>query len=390
MGRPERTPDASLNPPVVLSSTFVGSGVPEPGTRTYARFSNPTWEPLEEAVATLEGSEVPGLVYGSGMAAVTAGLSLVPIGGTVLVPQAAYNGTVALAQQLQADGALTVRQTDPADTDAVIAALEGADLIWLESPTNPQLDVAELPRIIEAAKARGVTVVVDNTFSTPLRQRPLQLGADVVVHSATKFIAGHSDVLLGIVVVSDPELRARLLSRRTLAGSVPGPFEAWLGLRGLRTLALRLDRAEASAGELARRLAAALEADAGDGGTREGGTEDAAPVLTQVRYPGLPTDPHHERAAAQLSGFGAVIAVTFTDAARADAFVAGLSLFTPATSLGGVESLVERRRRHAGEPHVVPEGLVRLSIGIEHVEDLWADLQRGLRAASAAGATSVD
>lgn len=372
LGRPERTPDASLNPPVVLTSTFVGSGVPEPGQRTYARFSNPTWEPLEEAVAALEGTDVPALAYASGMAAVSAAFSLVPVGGTAVVPRAAYNGTVGLARTLADDGALSLREVDPADTQQVIAALPGADLVWLESPTNPQLDVAELPEIIAAARAAGVTVVVDNTFSTPLRQRPLELGADVVVHSATKFIAGHSDVLLGIVVTADAGLRQRLLGRRALAGSVPGPFEAWLGLRGLRTLALRLDRSEASAGELASRLV-------------------AAGVMAEVRYPGLPSDPHHERAVAQMSGFGAVIAVTaHGGAAAADAFVEALELFTPATSLGGVESLVERRRRHPGEPDAVPEGLVRLSIGIEHVEDLWTDLQRGLRAVAAASPASVD
>ncbi|WP_291278055.1 aminotransferase class I/II-fold pyridoxal phosphate-dependent enzyme [Galactobacter sp.] len=364
LGRPERTADAPLNPPVVLSSTFVGSDPAVDGARGYARFSNPTWEPLEEAIATLEGTDVPGLAYASGMAAVSAGFSLVPIGGIVVVPGTAYNGTIGLARELAADGALTLREVDPADTDQVLAALPGADLIWLESPVNPLLDVADVPAIAAAAREHGVTVVVDNTFSTPLRQRPLSVGADVVVHSATKFIAGHSDVIMGIVVVKDAELRAKLLGRRTLAGSIPGPFEAWLALRGLRTMSLRLDRAEANAGMLAERLHQA------------GGFSD-------LRYPGLPSDKHHARAAAQLDGFGAIISVVFDSAERANAFVAGLQLFTPATSLGGVESLVERRRRHAAEPVDVPEGLVRLSVGIEDVDDLWADVQRGLAAAAA-------
>lgn len=362
--RPERNADAPLNPPIVLSSTFVGDGAPAPGDRVYARYTNPSWEPLEEAVAELEGSDHPALAYASGMAAVSAAFSLVPIGGTVVVPASAYNGTVGLARTLAEDGALSVREVDPANTEDVIAALPGADLLWLESPTNPLLDVADVPALVAAAKQHGVLVVMDNTFSTPLRQRPLELGADVVVHSATKFIAGHSDVLMGLVVVADGALRTRLAGRRTLAGSVPGPFEAWLALRGLRTMALRLDRAEASAAELAARL-------------------EAEPALSRVRYPGLASHPHHARAAAQMSGFGAVISIEFEGGEDAAVrFVRGLDLFTPATSLGGVESLVERRRRHPGEPEAVPVSLVRLSIGIEHVEDLWADLQRGLRAAA--------
>lgn len=365
LGRPERGPDAALNPPVVLSSTFVGAGEPAAGERVYARYSNPSWEPLEQAIAALEASPVSGLAYASGMAAVSAAFSLVPIGGIVVMARTAYNGTVALARQLAADGALILREVDTSDTQQVLAALPGADLIWLESPSNPLLDVADLPTIIPSAQAAGVTVAVDNTFSTPLRQRPLELGADVVVHSATKFIAGHSDVLMGIVVVKSQELRDTLAKRRTLAGSVPGPFEAWLALRGLRTMALRLDRAEASAGELARRLS-------------------QEPALRRVRYPGLPSDPHHQRAASQMSGFGGVISVELAGGqAAAEAFVDALELFTAATSLGGVESLVERRRRHPGEPVEVPRELVRLSIGIEHVEDLWADLQRGLRGAAA-------
>ncbi|WP_053384060.1 trans-sulfuration enzyme family protein [Leucobacter celer] len=360
LGRPDPEPDGPLNPPIVLSSTFRGSRTPEPGERVYARYSNPSWEPLESAIAALEGSETPGLAYASGMAAVSAALSLTPIGGVAVVPSASYNGTIGLARELEAEGALRLREVDPLDVDATVAALDGADLLWLESPTNPMLDVVEVPALARAARERGVTVVVDNTFSTPLRQRPLEVGADVVVHSATKFIAGHSDVLLGLAVMGDPELRARLAKRRTLQGGIPGPFEAWLALRGLRTMALRLDRSEETTGELARRL---LD----------------HPAVARVRYPGLPQDPNHERARAQLDGFGAVVSIELAGGAEAaEAFVDALRLFTPATSLGGVESLVERRRRHAAEPVEVPEALVRLSVGIEHVEDLWADLERAL------------
>lgn len=360
LGRPARETGAALNPPIAMSSTFVGTGAPGgAGDRGYARFSNESWEPLEEAIASLEGSAVPALAYASGMAAVAAGLSLVPVGGTALVPSASYNGSIGLARSLAESGALRLREIDPVDVEATVAAMPGADLIWLESPTNPMLEVVDLPRIIAAARDHGLVVAVDNTFSTPLRQRPLAHGADLVVHSATKFIAGHSDVLLGVVVARDAGLRDRLLAQRTLHGAIPGPFEAWLALRGLRTLALRLDRAEANAGELARRL-------------------EADDRVARVRYPGLPGDPGHALAAAQLDGFGALVSIEFDSADRAERFVRELRLITPATSLGGVESLAERRRRHAAEPVQVPDSLVRLSFGIEHVENLWTDLAGAL------------
>lgn len=362
LGRPERSTGSSLNPPITLTSTYVGSAVPAPGERVYARFSNESWEPLEEAVAHLEGTQVPALSYASGMAAVAAALSLVPIGGVAVVPGTSYNGTIGLARQLHAESALVLREVDPTQIDDTIAAFEGANLVWLESPTNPLLDVLDLPTLVAAAKQRGALVVVDNTFSTPLRQRPLELGADLVVHSATKFIAGHSDVLLGLAVTADPELRERLLAKRTLQGSIPGPFEAWLALRGLRTLAVRLDRAEQNAAELAARLA-----------TR--------PELARVRYPGLSDDPGHELAAAQMSGFGAMISIELSGGAdAAERFVQLLQIITPATSLGGVETLAERRRRQPTEPLAVPESLVRISVGIEDVEDLCEDIDRALTA----------
>ncbi len=360
LGRPSRETGAPLNPPITMTSTFVGATAAQPGEAVYARFTNPSWDPLEAAVAELEGSETPALSYASGMAAVAAVLSLVPVGGVVVVPTASYNGTIGLARQLHAEGAIALREIDPTRVDESIAAFEGAALVWLESPTNPMLDVLDLPRLIPEAKRHGALVAVDNTFSTPLRQRPLGFGADLSVHSATKFIAGHSDVLLGLVVAPDEQLRARLLGNRTLHGSIPGPFEAWLALRGLRTLSVRLDRAEESAAELARRL--------GD-----------RPELSRVRYPGLPDDPGHELAAAQLDGFGAMVSIEFAGgAAAAERFVQALRLITPATSLGGVETLAERRRRHPSEPVEVPESLVRLSIGIEHVDDLWDDIVQAL------------
>ena len=365
LGRPPREVGAALNPPIALTSTFVGWDTPDGDTdRGYARFANASWEPLEAAVAALEGSPLPALAYASGMAAVSAALSLVPVGGVALVPATSYNGTIGLARSLAEAGALRLREIDPCDIEATVAAMDGADLIWLESPTNPLLEVVDLPRLIGAARERGVRTVVDNTFSTPLRQRPFEHGADIVVHSATKFIAGHSDVLLGIVATRDAETRARLVAQRTLHGAIAGPFEAWLALRGLRTLSLRLDRAEATAGELARRLS-------------------AASGVSRVRYPGLPDDPGHALATAQLDGYGALVSIELAGGAdHADAFVRALRLVTPATSLGGVETLAERRRRQTSEPVQVPESLVRLSIGIEHVDDLWADISQALEAAA--------
>ncbi|MFI7484058.1 trans-sulfuration enzyme family protein [Kocuria sp. M1R5S2] len=359
-GRPAPEHDAPVGPSIVLTSTYRGSGGLDPADRAYGRYSNPTWEDVEDVLARLEGAERPGLLYASGLAAVASVLSLVPAGGRVVMPRHSYQGSLALAADLVSRGLLTTTAVDVADTEEVVAALDGADLLWLESPTNPMLEVADLPALLAAARERGVLTCVDNTFATPLVQRPLDHGADVVVHSVTKYLAGHSDVVLGAAVTSDAGLRARLKGHRSLHGAVPGPFEAWLALRGMRTLALRIERSMATAGELARRL-------------RE------HPAVAQVRYPGLPGDPGHERAAAQMDGFGSVLAVVpVGDVAAAEAVVQSLRVWTPATSLGGVESLVERRRRHHEEPHSVPETLLRLSVGIENVEDLWEDLDRAL------------
>ncbi|WP_309080822.1 PLP-dependent transferase [Zhihengliuella sp.] len=389
-GRPPHETDEPVNPPIVLSSTFRGAGLPDAGERGYARFTNPTWDPFEATLAELERAELPALAFGSGMAAIAAAMSLLPAGGTVVLPRHSYNGSLALVGDLTRRTGLRAVHVDIADTEAVIAALDTASaatpraaaedgpsvLLWAESPTNPMLEVADLPALLAAARERGVLTVVDNTFSTPLLQRPLEAGADVVVHSATKYLGGHSDVILGAVVTSSAPLRERLLAYRTLHGAIAGPFETWLTLRGMRTLAVRLERSQATAQLLAERLA-------------------AHPAVESVRYPGLPSDPGHTRAAAQMDGFGSVVSLTVAPGAgpahdgggdggaargraAADAVVAALELWTPATSLGGVESLAERRRRHPGEAPSVPENLIRLSVGIENAEDLWADLARAL------------
>jgi cystathionine gamma-synthase len=359
-GRPPREHDSPVNAPIVLSSTFHETVAPTGSDRIYARMSNPTWDPFEEALAELEGAALPALAFASGLGAAAAALSLVPTGGVVVIPRHAYGGSVSLALAEEARGRLLVRQVDIADTEQVLGQLEGADMLWLESPTNPMLEVAETAVLSEAAHAAGAVVVVDNTFNTPLVCRPLDYGADVVLHSVTKYLAGHSDVVLGALVTSDSDLRSQLTSYRTLHGAIAGPFEVWLALRGLRTLALRMERSQANAMELAQRL-------------------QQHPSIARVRYPGLANDPGHERATAQLMGYGGIISIEPVGGREAaDALVEAVRLWLPATSLGGVESLIERRRRQPGEPKTVPEALVRLSVGIENVEDLWTDLEAAL------------
>ncbi|WP_225753817.1 PLP-dependent aspartate aminotransferase family protein [Actinotalea sp. Marseille-Q4924] len=370
-GRPERRQGGPVNPPVILSSTYVSAGVPGPGELLYARADTETWQPFEEALAALEDAALPALVLGSGMAAVAAALSLVPPGGRLVVPRHAYQITLGLAAELAARGVLGVEHVDIADTDAVVRALRGtapdgagtpAAMLWVESPTNPMLEVADLPALTAAARETGTLVVVDNTFATPLGQQPLRLGAHVVLHSVTKYLAGHSDVVLGALATDDEALRARLASYRTLHGAVAGPWEVWLALRGLRTLALRVERSQRTAAELAARLA-------------------AHPAVAEVRHPSLPGDPGHDRATRLLRGYGSILGVRpHGGVAAADAVVDAVRLWVPATSLGGVESSLERRRRFATESVTVPEDLLRLSVGIEDLEDLWADLSAALDA----------
>ncbi len=353
-GRPLAEPDAPLNPPIVLASTYHAGG-----PVGYGRYGNATWEAFEEALAALEGGPVR--AYASGMAAVAAVADLVPVGGTVVAPRAAYSGTLALLREQEQRGRLgDLRVVDVADTEATRRASEGADLVWVESPTNPLMEIADLPALAAAARSAGALLAVDNTFATPLVQRPLEVGADLVVHSATKYLSGHSDVLLGAVATRDPALLDRITGHRAAYGAVPGTVEAWLALRGLRTLAVRVERAQANAAVLAERLQ-------GHHG------------VERVRYPGLPDDPGHERALKAMSGFGCIVAVELLGgAAAADELAAGVRLWVHATSLGGVESTLERRRRWPAESFSVPESLVRLSVGCEDVEDLWADLRTTL------------
>ncbi len=336
-GRPSREPDAPFNEPITMASVYVAGGDVE-----YARYGNPTWTAFEEALGALEGGRC--LSFASGLAAVACVLDLVGQDAKVVMPRHSYQGTIMQLGDLEARGRLKGVLVDIEDTDAVIAACEDAALVWLESPTNPALEVADIAAITKAAHAAGAYVVVDNTFATPLLQQPLADDVDLVLHSATKYISGHSDVLMGALVTRDDQLFDVLKKRRDLTGAVPGPMEAWLALRGLRTLHLRVERAQANAQELVARL-------------RE------HPAVAKVRYP----------------GFGAVIGVEFTQGVlAADLLVQKTKLWVHATSLGGVESTFERRRRWRTESPTIPEDLVRMSVGVEDVEDLWEDLRVAL------------
>jgi cystathionine gamma-synthase len=328
--------------PPVFASSFRSGGEYE-----YSRNEGtPTWAALETAVGSLEGGTAT--AYASGMGAAAAIVDLLPPGSRVVVPADSYTAV----RQLVAARGHTVDLQDITDTEATLKAAENAAMLWLESPTNPLMDVADLPALCAA----DTLVAVDNTFATPLLQQPLGMGADVVMHSGSKYIGGHADLLIGLTVAADPTLAERLRRHRVLAGATPGGMEAFLATRGLRTLALRVRQAQESAGELAVRL-------------------EQHPRVTRVRYPGLASDPGHKRAAAQMSGFGAMLSFEVTG--DADEVCAALTVVNAATSLGGVESTIERRAKLPGQEHV-PPSLLRLSVGCEHVEDLWADLDAAL------------
>lgn len=360
-----------MNVPVVLASTFrSGTAAPAsapaegtsaadgmPGPRTYARGDGTDlWSAFEDVVGQLEGGHA--VAFSSGMAAIAGVLELLPAGATVLLPQDVYMGTRELLHDGQTRGRWRLETVALDDSESLRRNLDGAEVLWIETPSNPLLEVCDLRALSAAARAADVRVVVDNTFATPLLQQPLSLGADVVVHSATKFMGGHSDLLMGVAVTDNPETHRALRRRRTLSGAVPGALECFLALRGIRTMGVRLTAAQASAHELARRL-------------RD------HPAVTRVRYPGLPEDPGHALASRQMRGFGAVLSFELADAASADATCAALTVIAHATSLGGVESTIERRAQYPGSAHV-PDGLLRLSVGCEHVEDLWQDLARAL------------
>jgi cystathionine gamma-synthase len=355
-GRPAKQPDGALNPPIALNSTFH-----EGGPVGYGRYGNQTWSALEEAISVLEGGKT--LLFSSGMAAISAVFSLLPEGAVIVAANNGYQGTTTLLKKLHESEKLKVRFVNLANTDECIAAIPGAQMLYLESPINPLLEVVDLPKIIAAGKAAGCGVAVDNTLATPLLQNPLALGADISIHSVTKYLSGHSDLILGSLSTKDQALYGRLEQSRRYGGAIAGPFEAWIALRGLRTFALRMQRSQENAMELATRL-----------------SKDSR--ISKVRYPGLATDSYHSLAKSFMKGFGAMISFDVNASVeQIDLMCNSSKLITNATSLGGVESIWERRRRWATESATVPETLIRFSVGIENVEDLWADIQQSLTAA---------
>ena len=355
LGRPPVVVGGPLNAPISPASALHPGG--ESG---YARDSHAPWVALEEVLGCLEGGHA--LTFASGMAAASAAMRLFGDSPVVVAPEVAYMDVRRALLELQDAGRAQVRLVDVTDTDAVLAACDGATVLWLESPTNPLLGIADLPRLCAAARERGLLCVVDSTFATPLLQRPLQMGADVVIHSATKAIGGHSDLLLGAAIVADETHLRALRDARELGGATPGALETYLCLRGVRTLPLRLQRAQDNAAVLAQRLS-------------------DHPEVHEVRYPGLASHPQHERARKTLKGSGFMITFRVRgDAGRADALLDAVRVFTHATSLGGVESTLERRAKYPTERALVPEDLLRVSVGCEHVEDLWHDLAQALDA----------
>jgi cystathionine gamma-synthase len=349
-GRPEKKPDGALNPAIALNSTFH-----EGGPIGYGRYGNEAWSALEEAISVLEGGKT--LIFSSGMAAISSVFSLLPQGAIIVAAENGYQGTTTMLKKMHEAKKLEVRFVNLPNTDEVLKALPGAQMLYLESPTNPAIEVVDLPVVIPAGKKAGSIVVVDSTLATPLVQNPVALGADIALHSVTKYLSGHSDILLGCVVTNDESIFERVEQARRYGGAIPGPFEAWIALRGLRTFALRMQRSQENAMELAKRL-------------------EKDPRVLKVRYPGLASDPYHERAKSFMKGFGAMISFEVkADIAQIDKMCNSSSLITNATSLGGVESIWERRRRWATESHTIPENLIRFSVGIENVDDLWSDIQ---------------
>lgn len=355
-GRPAPDPGAPVNESITLSSTFHAGGALD-----YGRVGNPTWTALETTLADLESTQ-SALCFPSGVAAISAVMDLVPVGGVVVAPAHPYSGTRGLLNERQSAGRFMVREYLPSPTADISAELHGADLLWIETPSNPLLEISDIAGLSQQAHAAGALVAIDATFITPYIAQPINFGVDLVVHSVTKFLAGHSDVIMGSVATNNEELATRLHTIRTLGGAIVGPFEAFLALRGIRTLGVRMDRSIAAAQTIAERLL-------------------TVPAVEKVRYPGLSSHPGHDLAMA-TTGAGAVVCFEVPTAAQAEAIAESTRLWTHATSLGGVESLIERRARWPFEHPEVPDNLIRLSVGIEDVDDLWNDLYQAIRANS--------
>jgi cystathionine gamma-synthase len=355
-------------PPIHATSTFKQDGVGGlRGGYEYSRSGNPTRTALEECLAALEGGR-RGLAFASGLAAEDTLLrTILEPGAHAVIPDDAYGGTYRLFARVLERWGVTAQPVSLHDVDAVRAAVQQTDtrVVWVETPTNPLLGIADIEALADVAHAAGALLVVDNTFASPYLQSPLALGADVVVHSTTKYLGGHSDVVGGALVVSESDLAERLAYHQNAMGAVAGPFDSWLVLRGAKTLGVRMDRHCANAARIVDVLT-------------------SHPAVAQVYYPGLPEHPGHDVAARQMRGFGGMVSfrVVGGEPAALDC-CARLRIFTLAESLGGVESLVEHpgRMTHgsvAGTPLEVPADLVRLSVGIETADDLVADLTQAL------------
>lgn len=375
-GQPPDPATGAVVPPIYQTSTYAQEEVGVHKGYEYSRTANPTRAALEQCLAALEGFGLHrpacALAFASGMAAIDTLLRLVAPGEHVLASDDVYGGTYRLFERVLKGYGLDFTYADMSDPAGVEAALRPETrLVWLETPTNPLLkvaDLAEISRRVHAA-APHAWVAVDNTFASPYLQQPLSLGADFVIHSTTKYIGGHSDLVGGAIVTTDPEACARLKFLQNAVGAVPGPMDCFLALRGLKTLALRMERHSANAARIAGFLA-------------------SRPEVASVFYPGLPDHPGHAVARRQMRAFGGMISFVLKGGeTAARRMAAATRLFTLAESLGGVESLIEHpsAMTHAslsGSPLEVPAGLLRLSVGLEHVDDLIADLEQALAASS--------
>ncbi len=363
-GQDPDAPYGAVSVPIYQNSTYAQDDVAEPKVWDYGRGGNPTREAFQHALAAVEGGDRC-FAFGSGMGAETTLLLTLRPGDHVLLADDVYGGTFRLLSTVLGPWGLELSTCDLGDLDAMADALRPATrFVWLETPSNPLLKIVDIEAVAAVAHAGDARVVVDNTFASPALQRPLALGADVVVHSVTKYIGGHSDLLGGAVVTSDAALIEQLAFLVNAVGAIPGPFDAFLALRGLRTLAIRMERHCANAAIIADALT-------------------AHPKVNQVYYPGLPEHPGHAVAQRQMRGFGGMVSFTVATEEEAARIVRSTRLFVLAESLGGVESLIEvpgpmTHASVAGSDLEVPGNLVRLSVGIEHVEDLLEDLTRAI------------
>ncbi len=363
-GQEPDEPFGAVNVPIYQTSTYAQPAVGAPKRYDYARGGNPTREAFQTALASLEGG-AHGVAFSSGMGAETTLLLTLRPGDHVLLSNDVYGGTYRLLARVLQDWGLAHDVVDMSDPEAVRAAVRPQTrIVWVETPTNPLLKVVDIAATAEIAHGAGARCVVDNTFATPYLQRPLELGADVVVHSVTKYLGGHSDLVMGALVTDDAELAERLAFLQNAVGAVPGPMDAYLALRGLKTLAVRMRAHCAGAQAIATFLTGHAK-------------------VAKVHYPGLPDHPGHRIAARQMGGFGGMVSFEVSSADEARRVAGSTELFFLAESLGGVESLIEvpapmTHASVADSPLAVPETLIRLSVGIEHPDDLIADLERAL------------